>query len=142
MTEWKSVRRIVMESTLLAQRGAYGQAVRLLKDSIDKLGGSLPEELVCILLCHAATISFQVGDLKSAESYINANVDRFPNDPFSLYLMGEVLERKGESKKALVFAHRAQEEALKEGSARSEAVLELIRQRWPDLAKTSRDEPS
>jgi tetratricopeptide (TPR) repeat protein len=133
MGETASLKKVMMDSTSLAQRGAYDQALIVLKEAIEGIGESDPADSVVILFRHAAIISLGTGNLTAAENCIRTSVARFPNDPFSLYLMAEVLERKREYADARFFASRSLEEALKHRSARYEAISEIVVHRWPDL---------
>jgi|HubBroStandDraft_3_1064219.scaffolds.fasta_scaffold996718_1 hypothetical protein len=58
------------------------------------------------------------GDSKSAARYIEANIVRFPDDAFSLYLMAEALDRNRILDQSRSFALRAVEAAMKLGSTR------------------------
>jgi tetratricopeptide (TPR) repeat protein len=133
MGERTSLKKVIMDSTLLAQRGAYDQALKVIMEAIDGIGDTDSTDSVVVLFNHAAIISFGAGNLTAAESCIRTSVERFPNEPFLLYLMAEVLERKGEYAHARLFSSRSLQEALKCHSDRSEAISEIILHRWPDL---------
>ena len=137
MGELTALKKAITDSTLLAQQGAYEEALNVLKDAISEIENSDSADSVLILLCHAAIISFGGGDITAAENCIRANFEKFPDDPFSLYLMAEVLERQAEYTRARLFASRSLDVALKCNSTHSKAILEIIKQRWPDLKARS-----